>query len=87
MGVVGPNGSGKSTLLKILTGEEHLTEGEISVGDTVELSYVNQTRDKLDDNNNVWEEISGGLDVVKLGEMEMNSRAYVGAFNFKGPDQ
>ena len=87
VGVVGANGSGKSTLLKILTGEEHLTEGEISVGDTVEFSYVNQTRDKLDNNNNVWEEISGGLDVVKLGEMEMNSRAYVGAFNFKGPDQ
>ena len=87
VGVVGANGAGKSTLLKILTGEESLTSGDIRIGDTVDLSYVDQSRDKLGDKNNVWEEISGGLDIIKLGNLEVNSRAYVGAFNFKGPDQ
>ena len=87
VGVVGANGAGKSTLLKILTGAESLTSGQISIGDTVELSYVDQSRDKLDDAKNVWEEISDSLDVIKLGDLEVNSRAYVGAFNFKGPDQ
>ncbi len=87
VGVVGANGAGKSTLLKILTGDEALTTGQISIGDTVELSYVDQSRDKLDDKKNVWEEISDSLDVIKLGDLEVNSRAYVGAFNFKGPDQ
>ena len=87
VGVVGANGAGKSTLLKILTGDECLTSGQISIGDTVELSYVDQSRDKLDDAKNVWEEISDSLDVIKLGDLEVNSRAYVGAFNFKGPDQ
>ena len=87
VGVVGANGAGKSTLLKILTGDESLTSGQISMGDTVELSYVDQSRDKLDDAKNVWEEISDGLDVIRLGDLEVNSRAYVGAFNFKGPDQ
>ena len=87
VGVVGANGAGKSTLLKILTGDESLTSGQISIGDTVELSYVDQSRDKLDDAKNVWEEISDSLDVIKLGDLEVNSRAYVGAFNFKGPDQ
>ena len=87
VGVVGANGAGKSTLLKILTGEESLTSGDIRIGDTVELSYVDQSRDKLEGKNNVWEEISGGLDIIKLGDLEVNSRAYVGAFNFKGPDQ
>ena len=87
VGVVGANGAGKSTLLKILTGDESLTSGQISMGDTVELSYVDQSRDKLDDAKNVWEEISDSLDVIKLGDLEVNSRAYVGAFNFKGPDQ
>ncbi len=87
VGVVGANGSGKSTLLKIITGEESLTSGQINIGDTVELSYVDQSRDKLDDAKNVWEEISDSLDVIKLGDLEVNSRAYVGAFNFKGPDQ
>ena len=87
VGVVGANGAGKSTLLKILTGDESLTSGQISFGDTVELSYVDQSRDKLDDAKNVWEEISDSLDVIKLGDLEVNSRAYVGAFNFKGPDQ
>ena len=87
IGVVGANGAGKSTLLKILTGGDSLTSGHISIGETVELSYVDQSRDKLDDRKNVWEEISGGLDIIKLGDLEVNSRAYVGAFNFKGPDQ
>ena len=87
VGVVGANGAGKSTLLKILTGDESLTSGQINIGDTVELSYVDQSRDKLDDAKNVWEEISDSLDVIKLGDLEVNSRAYVGAFNFKGPDQ
>ena len=87
VGVVGANGAGKSTLLKILTGDESLTSGQISIGDTVELSYVDQSRDKLDDAKNVWEEITDSLDVIKLGDLEVNSRAYVGAFNFKGPDQ
>ena len=87
VGVVGANGAGKSTLLKILTGDESLTSGQISIGDTVELSYVDQSRDKLDDAKNVWEEISDSLDIIKLGDLEVNSRAYVGAFNFKGPDQ
>ena len=87
VGVVGANGAGKSTLLKILTGDESLTSGQISMGDTVELSYVDQSRDKLDDAKNVWEEISDSLDIIKLGDLEVNSRAYVGAFNFKGPDQ
>ena len=87
VGVVGANGAGKSTLLKILTGDESLTSGQISIGDTVELSYVDQSRDKLDDAKNVWEEISDSLDVIKLGDLEVNSRAYVGSFNFKGPDQ
>ncbi len=87
VGVVGANGSGKSTLLKILMGDETLTSGDINIGETVELSYVDQSRDKLTDSKNVWEEISNGLDVIKLGDLEVNSRAYVGAFNFKGPDQ
>ena len=87
VGVVGANGAGKSTLLKILTGDVSLTSGQISIGDTVEFSYVDQSRDKLDDAKNVWEEISDSLDVIKLGDLEVNSRAYVGAFNFKGPDQ
>ena len=87
VGVVGANGSGKSTLLKILTGDETLTSGDLKIGETVDLSYVDQSRDKLDGNKNVWEEISNGLDIIKLGNLEVNSRAYVGAFNFKGPDQ
>jgi ATPase subunit of ABC transporter with duplicated ATPase domains len=87
VGVIGPNGAGKSTLFRMLTGQEQPDSGEVSFGDTVKLSYVDQSRDALDAKKTVWQEISDGLDVVKLGEAEMNSRAYCGAFNFKGGDQ
>lgn len=87
VGVIGPNGAGKSTLFKMLTGQEQPDEGTISLGDTVQLSYVDQSRDALDPNKTVWEEISDGLEVIHLGDAEMNSRAYCGAFNFKGTDQ
>ena len=87
VGVIGPNGAGKSTLFKMLTGQEKPDAGTIRIGETVQLSYVDQSRDALDPNKTVWEEISGGNDVIKLGKYEMNSRAYCGAFNFKGGDQ
>ncbi|ENR28634.1 energy-dependent translational throttle protein EttA [Brucella suis] len=87
VGVIGPNGAGKSTLFKMLTGQEQPDKGSVRIGDTVHLSYVDQSHDALDPNKTVWEEISGGNDVIKLGKFEMNSRAYCGAFNFKGGDQ
>jgi len=87
VGVIGPNGAGKSTLFKMITGQETPDSGSIRIGDTVHLGYVDQSRDHLDPNKNVWEEISGGNDIIKLGKFEMNSRAYCGAFNFKGGDQ
>ncbi|EEW24600.1 energy-dependent translational throttle protein EttA [Rhodobacter ferrooxidans] len=87
VGVIGPNGAGKSTLFRMITGQEPPDEGSITLGDTVQLSYVDQSRDSLDPNKTVWEEISEGLEVIHLGDAEMNSRAYCGAFNFKGPDQ
>ncbi|MFO1105386.1 MAG: energy-dependent translational throttle protein EttA [Amaricoccus sp.] len=87
VGVIGPNGAGKTTLFRMLTGQEQPDAGTITYGDSVQLSYVDQSRDALDPNKTVWEEISDGLDVVKLGDAEMNSRAYCGAFNFKGTDQ
>ncbi len=87
VGVIGPNGAGKSTLFRMLTGQEQPDEGTVEFGDTVKLSYVDQSRDALDANKTVWEEISDGLDVIALGDAEVNSRAYVGAFNFKGGDQ
>ena len=87
VGVIGPNGAGKSTLFRMLTGQEQPDEGSIEFGDTVKLSYVDQSRDALDANRTVWEEISDGLDVIVLGDAEVNSRAYVSAFNFKGGDQ
>ncbi|MGO4851552.1 energy-dependent translational throttle protein EttA [Phaeovulum sp. W22_SRMD_FR3] len=87
VGVIGPNGAGKSTLFKMITGQETPDEGSIIVGDTVKLSYVDQSRDTLDPNKTAWEEISDSLEVVHLGDVEMNSRAYAGAFNFKGTDQ
>ncbi|MEM9838037.1 MAG: energy-dependent translational throttle protein EttA [Pseudomonadota bacterium] len=88
VGVVGPNGAGKTTLFKMLTGKEEPDEGSIRLGETVKLGYIDQTRENLTDTNNVWEEISGGLDIIKLGEKrEVNSRAYCTWFNFKGGDQ
>ncbi|MES2665894.1 MAG: energy-dependent translational throttle protein EttA [Pseudomonadota bacterium] len=87
VGVIGPNGAGKSTLFRMLTGQEQPDEGTITLGDTVHLSYVDQSRDALDPNKNVWEEISGGSEVIQLGDLTMNSRVYTGAFNFKGTDQ
>jgi len=87
VGVIGGNGAGKTTLLRMITGEEQPDSGELTVGETVELSYVDQSRDSLDGSKNVWEEISGGVDQLKVGDRTMNSRAYVSSFNFKGSDQ
>jgi len=87
VGVIGPNGAGKTTLFKMLTGAEKPDDGALRVGDTAVMGYVDQSRDSLDDSKNVWEEISGGLDILELGKREMNSRAYVSAFNFRGGDQ
>jgi len=87
VGVIGPNGAGKTTLFRIVTGQEKPDAGRIDIGPTVHLGYVDQSRDALDPKKNVWEEISDGLDMFKLGKHEMNTRAYVGAFNFRGPDQ
>ncbi len=87
VGVIGPNGAGKSTFFRMLTGDETPDEGTITFGETVKLSYVDQSRDTLSPTKNVWEEISDGLDVIKLGDAEIMSRAYCGAFNFKGGDQ
>ena len=87
LGIIGPNGAGKSTFLKMLTQQEMPDEGEIRVGDTVKLAYVDQMRDHLDDNKTVWQEISDGHDIMQIGSFQMPSRAYVGRFNFKGADQ
>jgi len=87
VGVIGPNGAGKSTLFKMLTGQEKPDDGALKIGETVVLGYVDQSRDDLDPNKTVWEEISGGTDIIELGKTTMNSRAYVGAFNFRGGDQ
>lgn len=87
VGVIGANGVGKTTLFKMLTGNEKPDSGSIEIGETVDLSYVDQSRDSLNDKNNVWQEISDGNDIIKLGEYDVNSRAYCGNFNFKGPDQ
>ena len=87
VGVIGPNGAGKTTLFKMITGAEKPDAGTIKVGESVQLGYVDQSRDSLDDKKNVWEEISGGNDVLYLGKREINSRAYCSAFNFKGGDQ
>ncbi|MCG8447284.1 MAG: energy-dependent translational throttle protein EttA [Hyphomicrobiales bacterium] len=87
VGVIGPNGAGKTTLFRMITSQENPDNGAIRVGDTVKLGYVDQSRDSLDGNKSVWEEISGGDEVIALGKREMNSRAYVSAFNFKGGDQ
>ncbi len=87
VGVIGPNGAGKSTLFKLITGQEQPDEGTIEIGTTVHLGFVDQSRDHLDPTKNVWEEISDGLDYMKVNKQDMSTRAYVGAFNFKGQDQ
>ena len=87
VGVIGPNGAGKTTLFRMITGQETPDSGKLTVGETVKLGYVDQSRDSLDPNKSVWEEISGGTDVIYLGKRAVASRAYVGAFNFKGSDQ
>ncbi|HEY0011421.1 MAG TPA: energy-dependent translational throttle protein EttA [Allosphingosinicella sp.] len=87
VGVIGPNGAGKTTLFKLITGAEQPDDGSIEIGETVHLGYVDQSRDALNPDHNVWEEVSGGVDVFKLGKHEVGTRAYVGAFNFRGPDQ
>ena len=87
VGVIGPNGAGKTTLFRMITGQEKPDGGTIRIGDTVSLGYVDQSRDSLDDKKTVWEEISGGLDEIQLGKRTMQSRAYVGQFNFRGADQ
>jgi ATP-binding cassette ChvD family protein len=87
VGVIGPNGAGKTTLFRLITGQEKPDSGAIKIGETVNLGYVDQSRDSLDGKKTVWEEISGGNDIVLLGKREVNSRAYVAAFNFKGGDQ
>ncbi|MFT8354238.1 MAG: energy-dependent translational throttle protein EttA [Gluconobacter japonicus] len=87
VGVIGPNGAGKSTLFKMITGQDKPDGGSLKIGETVKLGYVDQSRDTLDANKTVWEEISGGTDVIQLGKRTVPSRAYVGAFNFKGSDQ
>ncbi len=87
VGVIGPNGAGKSTLFKMLTGQETPDEGTVEIGNTVELSYVDQSRDDLNPDDNVWEAISGGAELIVLGDAEVNSRAYCSSFNFKGSDQ
>jgi ATP-binding cassette ChvD family protein len=87
VGVIGPNGAGKTTLFRMLTGQEQPDEGTIEYGDTVKLAFVDQSRDALDANKTVWEEISGGAEVIDLGDAQVNSRAYCGSFNFKGGDQ
>ncbi|MDB5560101.1 MAG: energy-dependent translational throttle protein EttA, partial [Enterovirga sp.] len=87
VGVIGPNGAGKTTLFRMITGQEQHDTGTIKVGETVHLGYVDQSRDTLDAGKTVYEEISGGNEIIYLGKREMNARAYCGAFNFKGPDQ
>src|SRR5262249_52725185 len=87
VGVIGPNGAGKTTLFRMITGQEKPDAGSLRVGESVRLAYVDQSRDSLDPAKTVWEEISGGLDQIQLGNRQVASRAYVASFNFKGSDQ
>jgi energy-dependent translational throttle protein EttA len=87
VGIIGPNGAGKTTLFRMITGADKPDSGSIKIGESVQLGYVDQSRDALEGSNNVWQEISGGNDTLQLGKREVNSRAYVSAFNFKGADQ
>jgi energy-dependent translational throttle protein EttA len=87
VGIIGPNGAGKTTTFRMITGQEEPDAGSIRTGETVQLAYVDQSRDALDANKTIWEEITGGTDTVQLGSREVNSRAYVARFNFSGTDQ
>jgi ATP-binding cassette ChvD family protein len=87
VGIIGPNGAGKSTLFKMITGQEKPDKGEVNIGHTVKIAYVDQSREKLEGNKNVWQEVSGGSDILKINNVEIQSRAYIGRFNFKGADQ
>src|SRR5690606_30781702 len=87
VGVIGPNGAGKTTLFRILTGQEQPDAGTVRIGPSVQLAYVDQSRQALDDSRTVWEEISGGLDTIRVGNYETSSRGYVGRFNFRGAQQ
>jgi sulfate-transporting ATPase len=87
VGIVGPNGAGKTTLFNMITGKDKPSTGEVVVGESVSIAYIGQIRDNLDNSKTVWEEVSGGLDMIKVGDFEMPSRAYIGRFNFKGSDQ
>jgi ATPase subunit of ABC transporter with duplicated ATPase domains len=87
IGVIGPNGAGKTTLFKIITGQESADQGAVRLGETVKLAYVDQSRDALTGNHNVFQEVSGGLDILNINGIEIQSRAYIGRFNFKGQDQ
>ena len=87
VGIIGANGAGKTTLFRMITGQESTDSGELRIGDTVQVAYVDQSRDALDGSKTVWEEISDGLDIITIGKFEINSRAYASRFNFNGTDQ
>ncbi|HDK38345.1 MAG TPA: ATP-binding cassette domain-containing protein, partial [Thiolapillus brandeum] len=87
VGIIGPNGAGKTTLFRMITGQEPADAGELRIGQTVQLAYVDQSRDSLDGDKTVWEEVSDGQDIITIGNFQMQSRAYVGHFNFRGSDQ
>ncbi len=87
VGIIGPNGAGKTTLFRMIAEQEQPDSGELRFGETVELAYVDQSRDNLDGSKTVWQEISDGMDIITIGKYEMNSRSYLGRFNFKGTDQ
>jgi energy-dependent translational throttle protein EttA len=87
VGIIGPNGAGKSTLFKMITGQQQPDSGEVEIGPTVKMAYVDQSRDCLDGSKTVFEELAQGSDILQIGKFEMPSRAYIGRFNFKGGDQ
>ena len=87
VGIIGPNGAGKSTIFKMIQGIEKPDKGEVVIGHTVQMAFVDQSRESLDNTKNVWEDVSGGADILTVGKFEMQSRAYIGRFNFKGADQ